>query len=52
MNAQFALGYVEMNASRRGGVLYQDYHRHRPVLGRVKLTDFARDFAAAYAAKQ
>jgi uncharacterized protein YbjT (DUF2867 family) len=52
MNAQFAEGYVEMNASRRGGVLYQDYHRHRPVLGRVKLTDFARDFAAAYQAKQ
>jgi uncharacterized protein YbjT (DUF2867 family) len=52
MNAQFAEGYVEMNASRRGGVLYQDYHRHRPVMGRVKLTDFARDFAAAYTAKQ
>ena len=52
MNAQFAEGYVEMNASRRGGVLYQDYHRHRPVLGRVKLTDFAHDFAAAYRAKQ
>ncbi len=52
MNAQFAAGYVEMNASRRGGVLYEDYHRHRPVLGRVKLVDFARDFAAAYTAKQ
>ncbi len=52
MNTQFATGYVEMNASRRGGVLYEDYHRHRPVLGRVKLTDFARDFAAAYTAKQ
>jgi hypothetical protein len=41
-----------MNASRRGGVLYQDYRLHRPVMGRVKLVDFARDFAAAYTAKQ
>jgi uncharacterized protein YbjT (DUF2867 family) len=52
MNTQFATGYVEMNASRRDGVLYADYHRHRPVLGRVKLVDFARDFAAAFTAKQ
>jgi uncharacterized protein YbjT (DUF2867 family) len=52
MNPQFAEGYVEMNASRRGGVLYKDYHVHRPVLGRVKLTDFAGDFATAFKAKQ
>jgi uncharacterized protein YbjT (DUF2867 family) len=52
MNEQFAEGYVEMNASRRGGVLYEDYNRNRPALGRVKLTDFALDFAAAFKAKQ
>ncbi len=52
MNAQFAAGYVEMNASRRGGALYEDYQLHRPVLGRVKLVDFAPDFAAAFKAKQ
>ena len=48
MNPQTAKGYTEMNAARRGGVLYEDYHRHQPVLGKVKLTDFAKDFAAAF----
>lgn len=48
MNPNIAKGLVEMNASRRGGVLYEDYYRNRPVLGKVKLTDFAREFAAAF----
>jgi uncharacterized protein YbjT (DUF2867 family) len=49
MNSETARGFVEMNASRRGGVLYQDYDRHRPVMGGVKMTEFAKEFAAAYA---
>ncbi len=48
MNPQAAKGFMEMNASRRGGVLYEDYHHNKPVLGKVKLTDFAKEFAAAY----
>jgi uncharacterized protein YbjT (DUF2867 family) len=48
MNPQTARGFTEMNAARRGGVLYEDYFRHRPVLGKVKLKDFAVDLAAAY----
>lgn len=48
MNPQTAKGYTEMNASMRGGVLYEDYYRHHPVLGTVKLKDFAKEFAAAY----
>jgi len=48
MNPQTAKGFVEMNESRRGGVLYQDYYQHKPVLGKVKLIDFAKDFAAVY----
>jgi uncharacterized protein YbjT (DUF2867 family) len=48
MNPRIAEGLVEMNASRRGGVLYEDYFRNRPVLGNVKLTDFAKNFAAAF----
>jgi uncharacterized protein YbjT (DUF2867 family) len=48
MNPEIARGYMEMNASRRGGVLYEDYLRNRPELSRTKLEDFARDFAAAY----
>jgi hypothetical protein len=36
MNPNIAEGFVEMNAGRRGGVLYEDYNRNRPVLGKVK----------------
>jgi uncharacterized protein YbjT (DUF2867 family) len=48
MNPNIAKGFVEMNASRHNGVLYEDYNRHRPELGKVKLTDFAKEFAAVY----
>jgi uncharacterized protein YbjT (DUF2867 family) len=48
MNAGVAKGLVEMNAGRRNGVLYEDYFRNKPTLGKVKLKDFAKDFAAAY----
>ena len=48
MNPQTANGFVDMNASRRGGVLYEDYYRNRPTLGRTKLTDFAKEFATIY----
>jgi len=48
MNPQTAKGFVEMNAARRGGVLYEDYYRHKPTLGRIKLEDFAKEFAALY----
>jgi uncharacterized protein YbjT (DUF2867 family) len=48
MNPQTAQKYIEMNASRMGGVLYEDYYRHRPTLGKIKLKDFAIEFAALY----
>ena len=48
MNPQTAKGFVEMNVGRRSGVLYEDYYRNRPALGKVKLTDFAKDFASVY----
>ena len=48
MNPNIAKGFVEMNASRRGGVLYEDYYRNRPVLGNVKLKEFAKEFAAVF----
>ncbi|MEO3407523.1 NAD(P)H-binding protein [Mucilaginibacter sp. CAU 1740] len=47
-NPQIARGFVEMQASQGSGHLYEDYYKHQPVLGKVKLADFARDFAAAY----
>jgi uncharacterized protein YbjT (DUF2867 family) len=48
MNPQTAQDFVEMNISRRNGVLYEDYYRNRPTLGRIKLKDFAKEFALAY----
>lgn len=48
MNTEVARGFVEMQASQRSGVVYEDYYRNRPVLGKIKLADFAKDFAAAY----
>ena len=48
MNESIAEGLVEMNASRRNGILYEDYYKHRPVLGKVKMKDFAKEFAAVY----
>jgi len=43
-----AAGLVEMNASMHSGVLFEDYYRNRPALGKTKLTDFAKEFAAAF----
>ena len=48
MNPQTAKGFVEMNAARRNGVLYEDYYRHKPKLGSVKLKDFAKEFAVVF----
>ncbi|MBC8084584.1 MAG: NAD(P)H-binding protein [Hymenobacter sp.] len=43
-----AAGMVEMNAGLHSGLVEEDYYRHRPVLGQVKLADFAQEFAALY----
>ena len=51
MNVSVAKGFVEMNASRRNGILYEDYYRHKPVLGKVKMKDFAKEFAAVFNSK-
>ena len=43
---------VEMNASQRNdGILFEDYYRHQPQLGKVKMKDFAKEFAAVYQSK-
>jgi uncharacterized protein YbjT (DUF2867 family) len=52
MTPQTAEGYVAMNVGVRDGSLYDDFYKHKPVLGNVKLTDFAKDFATAYNQKQ
>ncbi|TWI98679.1 uncharacterized protein YbjT (DUF2867 family) [Mucilaginibacter frigoritolerans] len=48
MNASFAESFVEMNASIHSGAISEDYLRNKPVLGKVKLEDFAKEFAAVY----
>ncbi len=49
MKADIAAGLVEMYASQHSGLLEEDYRRNKPaVMGKVKMTDFARDFAAAF----
>ena len=43
---------VEMNASQRnGGMLFEDYYKNKPTLGKVKMKDFAKEFAAVYQSK-
>jgi uncharacterized protein YbjT (DUF2867 family) len=44
-----AQGVVEMNAAMHDGSLNEDYYRHRPkVMGKVKMKDFAKEFAAHF----
>lgn len=47
-NPQVAHGFIEMQASQRSGLLYEDYNNNKPVLGKVKLSDFAREFAIIF----
>jgi len=48
MNEQIAKGFVEMYTSQGSGLLYEDYYRHKPILCKVKLTDFAKDFTKVF----
>jgi uncharacterized protein YbjT (DUF2867 family) len=49
MNPDIAAGLVEMYASLHSGELSADYERNKPaVMGKVKLADFAKEFAAAF----
>lgn len=47
MNPGIAKGLVEMNAGRHN-TLYEDYYRNKPTFGKVKLKDFAKEFAIAF----
>ncbi|MDR3695228.1 NAD(P)H-binding protein [Mucilaginibacter sp.] len=49
MNPQIAAGMAEMFAAQHSGELTADLSRNKPaVLGKEKLTDFAKEFAAVY----
>jgi uncharacterized protein YbjT (DUF2867 family) len=48
MNPRIASGLVEMYAGFHSGLLMEDYYQNHPTLGKVKMTDFAKEFAAVY----
>lgn len=48
INTKIAEGMVEMQASQRSGKLYEDFYKHKPTYGKVKFTDFAKEFAIAF----
>ncbi len=48
MNPTIARGLIEMFAAQHSGLLMEDYYRNRPVLGNVKLKDFAKEFATVF----
>ncbi|MFD2874277.1 NAD(P)H-binding protein [Mucilaginibacter ximonensis] len=39
---------AELYAACHTGLLHEDYEKHKPVLGKVKLEEFAKEFAARY----
>lgn len=48
MPSQIAEGLVKMNESIHSGNLYMDYNLHKPILGKVKMKDYATEFALIY----
>lgn len=47
-NEQVAKGFIEFQASQRSGAFYEDYNQNKPILGKVKLANFAKEFAEVY----
>jgi len=45
---EIASNYVEMGVAIRTGIMFEDYRKHPVILGKTKLEDFAKDFAAVY----
>lgn len=49
MNPKIAAGLVEMYSSLESGLLSEDYYRNRPAaMGKVKMKDFAKEFATVF----
>lgn len=45
---EIAKNYTEMGNALQTGIMSEDYWKNKPVLGKVKLEDFAKEFAAVY----
>ncbi len=48
MSKNVAENLTEMGAAIRSGNVWEDYNKHKPVLGKRKLEDFAKEFATKY----
>lgn len=48
MHPNTARDIVTMNAGMHSGKIYEDYYRNKPKSGKIKLSDFAKDFAKVY----
>lgn len=48
MPLKLAEGMVEMQAAMHSGAALQNFHRNKPQMGKVKLSDFAKEFATVY----
>ncbi len=48
MNPEIAAAYVEMYTGGNQRILIEDYLRNRPTFGKVKLANFAKEFAEVY----
>lgn len=51
MPAYIVDDFIDLGASTHSGILREDYEQHKPVMGKVKLEDFAKEFAAAFRPK-
>jgi len=49
MNPKIAAGLIEMYGALHSGLLAEDYYKNKPaVMGKVKLTEFAKEFAVVF----
>ncbi len=48
MNPNIVTSMIETMSTTIREKMYEDYYRHKPALGKVKLTDFAKEFAHAF----
>jgi len=51
INEWIAKGMVAMQMAQGDGSLYEDFYANKPTFGKVKLADFAREFAQIYTKK-
>ncbi|HNP22432.1 MAG TPA: NAD(P)H-binding protein [Panacibacter sp.] len=45
---EVAKNYTEMGAAMRTGYMFEDYYKNRPALSKIKLADFASEFAEVF----